>query len=221
MAFNFDDDFDELDGDCPNSLEEEEIQTPFKDVNDINYPDKLCISKMFVCKANDALSNHERGKQREEHGSKQTNGRHTSLSRVPSFDDQVVQEMAQSRSLCASKNKAHSTKDKRGMEYQEDYGLHMFTSPNKSPSSPREVRTELTKLVIGTKHGRRRKAALQLVNFGGESPTGSLSDNDIVCNNKMIKEGMILEEAKKVLDFGNKLGIETKNQEEQILERFR
>ncbi|GLU01129.1 hypothetical protein SLE2022_184540 [Rubroshorea leprosula] len=62
---------------------------------------------------------------------------------------------------------------------------------------------------------------IQPINFSGESLIGSLSDNDILYNNRRIKEGMIVEEAKKLLDFGSKLGIQAKNQEEQILERFR
>ncbi|GLT59697.1 hypothetical protein SLA2020_325030 [Shorea laevis] len=78
-AFNFGDDSGKLDGDYSNGPEEEEIQTPLKDVNGINYLDKLCVSKTFleVCKDNDdALSNHHRGKQREECA----NGSHTSFS---------------------------------------------------------------------------------------------------------------------------------------------
>ncbi|GLT40909.1 hypothetical protein SLA2020_150070 [Shorea laevis] len=76
-AFNFSDESDELHGDSLNGLEEEEIQTPFKGVNGINYFDKLCVSKTLVEGGNvnnDTLSNQESGKQREEWESEQAMG---------------------------------------------------------------------------------------------------------------------------------------------------
>ncbi|GKU89467.1 hypothetical protein SLEP1_g3600 [Rubroshorea leprosula] len=165
--FNFGNDSGEVDSDYSNGLEEGEIQTSFESVNGINYLDNLCISKTFVkvCRTNNsannsALSNHKCGKQREEHEGNQASGSYTSLSRVPTSNDWVVQETAQFKSPCASKNKAHSTNDKRGMDNQESHGLQVTASPNKSPKTPGEVRVEPMKLVTGTKHERRRKTLL-------------------------------------------------------------
>ncbi|GKV36093.1 hypothetical protein SLEP1_g44261 [Rubroshorea leprosula] len=137
------------------------------------------------------------------------------------YQIKIIQETAQLGSPEDSKNEAQLVKNKTKMGDEEKDGLQADKSSNKSPSLPPETRTELTKLVTGTKRGRRRKATIQPVNFGGESPVRSLSDSDILYNNRRIKEGMIAKEAKKVLDFESKLGIQTKNQEEQILERFR
>ncbi|GLT88059.1 hypothetical protein SLE2022_061010 [Rubroshorea leprosula] len=167
------------------------------------------------------LSNQECGEERKERESRGTNRKLTRLSTDLDFDVQIIQETAQLGSPKDSKNEAQLVKNKTKMGDQENGGLQADKSSNKSPPLPPETRTELTKLVTGTKRGRRRKATIQPVNFGGESPVGSLSDSDILYNNRRIKEGMITEEAKKVLDFGSKLGIQTKNQEEQILERFR
>ncbi|GLT59698.1 hypothetical protein SLA2020_325040 [Shorea laevis] len=82
------------------------------------------------------------------------------------------------------------------------------------------MRAETMMLVIGTRRGRRRRAMPQLVSLGGTSPKGSISDSDILCNNKRIKEGMVLDEARKTLEFGGKLRIKISNREEQIIERF-
>ncbi|GKV09274.1 hypothetical protein SLEP1_g20799 [Rubroshorea leprosula] len=218
-AFNFGDDSGEMDGNFSNGQEEEEIQTHFKNVNGINYPDKLCVSKIVVegCKDNgDVLSNHIQGKQREE----RANGSHTSLSRTPASDEGVVPETAQSKSPPASKNKAHSAEGKSEADQQEECGLKMLNSPVKSPRIPDEMRTETTMLVTGTRRGRRRRAVIQLVSLDDTSPRGSISDSDIMCNNKRIKEGLVLNEAKKMLEFGGNLGIEISNREEQIVERF-
>ncbi|GKV02363.1 hypothetical protein SLEP1_g14810 [Rubroshorea leprosula] len=198
-AFNFSDESDELDEDNLNSLEEEEIQTPFKGVKGIHYSDKLCILKTLVEVGkvnNKTLSNQESGKQREEWESEQANGKHTSFSTALASEVQVVQETAQSRSLNDNKNEAHSVKDKTEMDLQENSGLQGTKKPNKSPSLPAEVRIDLTKLVTSTKRGRRRKATIQPVNFGGQLPVGFLSNSDIIYNNKRIKEGMIAEEVK-------------------------
>ncbi|GLT47288.1 hypothetical protein SLA2020_209950 [Shorea laevis] len=222
-AFNLGDESGKYDGDSLNGLEEEEFQTPFKGVNGINYPDILCVSKKLgkVGKAsNGALSNQGCGKQRVERESGQTNGKYISFSTVPASNMQITQEIAQSRGPNDSKKKAHSDKDKEEMALQKNGGLQGTTSSNKTPSLLVEVGTERTKLVTGTKHGRRRKATIQPIKSGGESPIGSLSDTDILYNNRRIKEAMFTEEAKKMLDFGSKLGIQTESREEQILERF-
>ncbi|GLU21006.1 hypothetical protein SLE2022_371730 [Rubroshorea leprosula] len=75
-------------------------------------------------------------------------------------------------------------------------------------------------LVIGTRHEKRRRVMPQLVSLGGTSPKGSIFDMDILCNNKRIKGGMVLDEARKTLEFGGKLGIEISNKEKQIVETF-
>ncbi|GKV27959.1 hypothetical protein SLEP1_g37069 [Rubroshorea leprosula] len=229
-AFNFNDESSEVDGDYSNGPEEDEIQTPFRDVNNINCSDKLCVSKTFVevCKANrGAQSNHDCGKQSEAHGGSQTSGGHTSESRVPALDNWIAQVAAQSGSPIGSERKTHLASNKKEMD-QEECGIQVNASgpqvnvsPNKSLNTPREVRMDSMKLVTGTKRGRRRKVLNQPANFNGKASKGSLSDSDIVCNNKRIKEGLILDEAKKMLEFGSKLGIETRNREDQILESFR
>ncbi|GLT95584.1 hypothetical protein SLE2022_132580 [Rubroshorea leprosula] len=229
-AFNFNDESGEFDGDYSNGPEEDEIQTPLRDVNNINCPDKLCVSKTFVevCKANGgAQSNHDCGKQSEAHGGSQTSGGHTSESRVPASDNWIAQVAAQSGSPIGSERKTHLASNKKEMDQKEcgiqvnASGPQVNVSPNKSFNTPREVRMDSMKLVTGTKRGRRRKVLNQPANFDGEASKGSLSDSDIVCNNKRIKEGLILDEAKKMLEFGSKLGIETRNREDQILESFR
>ncbi|GLU23279.1 hypothetical protein SLE2022_393010 [Rubroshorea leprosula] len=111
------------------------------------------------------------------------------------------------------------TKREIGQE-EEGSELQVFVSPIKSSNTPAEIRVESMKLVIGTKRGKRRKARVQPVNLGGELSQGSLSEGDIVCNNRRIKEGMIFEEAKKVLELGKKIGIDIENREEQILGNF-
>ncbi|GLT96029.1 hypothetical protein SLE2022_136780 [Rubroshorea leprosula] len=194
--FNFGDDSGELDGNYSNGQEEDEIQTPCRNVNGINYPDKLCVSKTFLeeSKENeDFLSNHIQGKQREE----RADGSHTSFSRIPPSDEGVVQETAQSKSPLASKNKAHSAKGESELDYQGRCGLRSSKSPIKSPRITEEKKAETPKLVTGMRRGRRRRDLLQLVSLGGSSPKGSITDSDIVCNNKRIKEGMVLQEARK------------------------
>ncbi|GKV28182.1 hypothetical protein SLEP1_g37266 [Rubroshorea leprosula] len=218
-AFNFGDDSGELDGNYSNGQEEEEIQTTFRNVNGINYLDKLCVSKTFLeeSKENeDFLSNHIQGKQREE----RANGSHTSFNRIPPSDEGVVQETAQSKSPLASKHKTHSAKGESEPDHQERRGLKTFKSPIKSPKIPEEKKAETPMLVTGTRCGRRRRVMLQLVSLGGTSPKGSTTDSDIVCNNKRIKEGIVLQEARKTLEFRDNLGIEICNREEQIVERF-
>ncbi|GKV45597.1 hypothetical protein SLEP1_g52662 [Rubroshorea leprosula] len=222
--FKFGEDSGGFDGDSMNGLEEEEIQTPTQRVNGINCSDTVRGSKKLVemgkfC--NGTLSNQECGEQRKERESRGTNRKLIRLSTEQDSDVQIIQETAQLGSPKGSENEAQVVKNKTKMGDQENGGLQADKSSNKSPPLLPETRIESTKLVTGTNRGRRRKATIQPVNFGGESPVGSLSDSDILYNNRRIKEGMIAEEAKKVLDFGSKLGIQTKNQEEQILERFK
>ncbi|GKV38651.1 hypothetical protein SLEP1_g46541 [Rubroshorea leprosula] len=216
-AFNFGDDSGELDGNFLNGQEEEEIQTPCRNVNGINYPDKLCVSKTFLEESKeieDFLSNHIQGKQREE----RVKGSHTRVSRIQSLDEEVVQETAQSKSPLASKIKAHSAKGESEPDFQGRCGLITSKSPIKSFKITEEKKAEIPKPVTGTTRGRRR-ALLQMVSMGGTSPKGSITDSDIVCNNKRIKEGMLLQEARKTLEFGGNLGIEICNREDQIVER--
>ncbi|GKV29990.1 hypothetical protein SLEP1_g38860 [Rubroshorea leprosula] len=166
-AFNFGDDSGELDGNFSNGQEEEEIQTPCRHVNSINYPDKLCVSKTFLEESKeieDFLSNHIQGKQREE----RANGSHTSFSRIPSPDEGVVQETAQSKSPLASKSKAHSAKGESEPDVQGRCGLKTPKSPIKSFKITEEKKAEIPKPVTGTTSGRRR-ALLQLVSMGGSS----------------------------------------------------
>ncbi|GLU00543.1 hypothetical protein SLE2022_179040 [Rubroshorea leprosula] len=222
-GFNFGEDSGDFDDDSMNGLQQDKFQTLTQRVKGINCSDIERGSKKSAemgkfC--NGTLSNQEYGEQREERESRGTNQLNRLCSDLDS-EVQVNQETAQLGSPEDSKNEAQLVKNKTKREDQEQGGLQVDKSSNKSPSLPPETRAELTKLITGTKRGRRRKATIQPVNFGGESPIGSLSDSDILYNNRRIKEGMIAEEAKKVLDFGSKLGIQTKNQEEQILERFR
>ncbi|GKU96309.1 hypothetical protein SLEP1_g9557 [Rubroshorea leprosula] len=222
-GFNFGEDSGDFDDDSMNGLQQDEFQTLTQRVNGINCSDIVRGSKKSAemgkfC--NGTLSNQECGEQREERESRGINQLNRLCTDLDS-EVQVIQETAQLGSPEDSKNEAQLVKNKTKRGDQEQGGLQVDKSSNKSPSLPLETRAGLTKLITGTKRGRRRKATIQPVNFGGESPIGSLSDSDILYNNRRIKEGMIAEEAKKVLDFGSKLGIQTKNQEEQILERFR
>ncbi|GLT31636.1 hypothetical protein SLA2020_063590 [Shorea laevis] len=222
--FQFGDDSDGFLGDSLNGLEEEEIQTPFKGVKDINCSDNLCVSKTVAEESkptNGTMSNQGVGNLREEREREPANGKNSSSSSDQTSDVQMVQETAQNGSPNANKKEAHSGKDSLETDLQEYGGLQESKKPNQSPSLPAEVGTEQTRWVTGTKRGRRKKAKIQPVDFESEASMVSLSDSDIMYNNRRIKEGLIAEEAKKMLDFGGKLGIGTKNREEQILERLR
>ncbi|GKU94134.1 hypothetical protein SLEP1_g7662 [Rubroshorea leprosula] len=187
------DDFGEFECDYSNSPEGGEIQTPLKD---------------------------EREKQSEGNEDNQTRRNLNSNGKVPATKDQVAQEITQFRSPSGSKYKAQCDEHKLGSGKKEGSEFQAFVSPIKSPNTAAEIRVESMKLVSGTKRGKRRKARVQPINFGGEVTQGSLSEGDIVCNNRRIKEGMISEEANKVLDLGKKIGIDVETREELILGKF-
>ncbi|GKV23714.1 hypothetical protein SLEP1_g33413 [Rubroshorea leprosula] len=213
------DDFGEFECDYSNGPEGGEIQTPLKDVSGINYPDNLRGSKQVVEENREiggALSNQEREKQSEGNEDNQTRRNLNSNGKVPATIDWV----AQFRSPSGSKYKAQCDEDKMGSDKKEGSKFQAFVSPIKSPNTPAEIRVESMKLVTGTKRGKRRKARVQPINFGGEVTQGFLSEGDIVCNNRRIKEGMLPEEVKKVLDLGKKIGIDVENREELILGKF-
>ncbi|GKV15232.1 hypothetical protein SLEP1_g26031 [Rubroshorea leprosula] len=217
------DNFGEFECDCSNGPEGGEIQTPLKDVSGINYPDNLRGSKQVVEENREiggTLSNQEREKQSEGNEDNQTRRNLNSNGKVPATKDRVAQEIAQFRSPSGSKYKAQCDEHKLGSGKKEGSEFQAFVSPIKSPNTATEIRVESMKLVTGTKRGKRRKARVQPINFGGEVTQGSLLEGDIVCNNRRIKEGMISEEAKKVLDLGKKIRIDVENREELILGKF-
>ncbi|GKU93720.1 hypothetical protein SLEP1_g7288 [Rubroshorea leprosula] len=216
--YSFGDVAGEMDCSSSDSSEEKEIQTSFGVVKGINCSDKLGVPKFFaqVCKeVKGALSSQERGEQSIRHDDKWASESHISLTNSSKIVEQVVQETTQFIIPITRQTKAHLPTVKRGVGCQEETGLQVTEGPNKNPIIiPGKEKVEVMKLVTGMKRGRRKKALLQSANYGGESSKGSLSDSYILSNNKRIKEPMILEESKKAFEFGEKLGIDTRNGKE-------
>ncbi|GKU91277.1 hypothetical protein SLEP1_g5176 [Rubroshorea leprosula] len=168
------DDFGEFECDCSNGPKGGEIQTPLKDVSGINYPDNLRGSKQVVEENREiggTLSNQEREKQSEGNEDNQTRRNLNSNGKVPVTKDRVAQEIAQFRSPSGSKYKAQCDEHKLGSGKKEGSEFQAFVSPIKSPNTAAEIRVESMKLVTRTKRGKRRKARVQPINFGGVGNT--------------------------------------------------